>query len=164
MLRLRDQIAQKVLGIFLIGAGPVFIFVPGLSSVESQSKPKVVTESQQSDIDSITQTPDQSAMSLAVSRLMERPDVTRVRVIKGDIESPEFEIKQGKNKHPQDIGLWVDGEQNGYSLSIGYTATEKAPTSMEKVFKANIMTMVSFVFGMCLWMGGFYVFLFLAKS
>jgi hypothetical protein len=144
-----EKITEIFLNIFGVAIGLLFVYLAGhhFLILQSRSMGNAITESQKADIQSIVQNHDPSAISLAVSRIMERPDIVRVHVLLGDIQYPSFEIRRGKNESPRDVDQWANTNENGYSVSIGYAMTKSGATSSEQDYRTTGMALGSFFGG-----------------
>jgi hypothetical protein len=152
--KIRDEFVERVLGLFLLGFGVLFLYAPIDSLLDIHAKSKILTETERADLDSITQNLDPSAMSEAVQRLMARADVKRVRVLRGEVQYPEFDIFRGKNVSPGDIGRAVEVKTNGYWIWIGYSSTDAAASAKSREINGTITSIGSLTLGGCLFVCG----------
>ncbi len=123
---------------------------------ESQ-KMSAISKSEKADLAMIMGSPDGAAMTEAINRLMARPDIARVHVLKGEYEYPSFEITLGKNSRPGEIQRYVNHKENGFDVSIGYGNGAKpvaAPGDAREI-KESVRSIGLALLGLCLIFVGF---------
>lgn len=145
-----EKLAEKFVGLCAIALGIMFLYVPLFDFLQNESRQKEFSETEKADIRSIHESQNQAALTEAVNRLMARPDISRVHVLKGEYEYPAFEIKLGKNSRPGEIERHVNQNEKGFWIYIGYNTSLKPSIGPEREIKETIKALGSAVGGVFL--------------
>jgi hypothetical protein len=122
-----EKLGLRFFALFMIAFGLACIYVSFTDFLENQFQRKQLSESETADLKSIQESPNQAAMTEAVNRLMARPDIARVSVLRGDYAYPSYEITLAKNSRPAEIERHVKHNEKGFWIYIGYNTPSKIP-------------------------------------